>query len=129
MANYLYKCYTCESVVEISHLMTESPTILCSNCETDVIMTRVLFPPMIIEEPKTIGGLSDRNASRMSDDAKKFLENKEKQKKDTPLPQGMKRKKKPNQLQKSPHRTLSNKEVSKLTQKQKENYIKTGKKE
>lgn len=34
MAVYDYECATCKSVIEISHPVSDSPTIICMTCST-----------------------------------------------------------------------------------------------
>lgn len=45
MPNYLYRCSTCGSEVNLNHSIKEDPEILC---EVDnSVMKRVIFPPVI----------------------------------------------------------------------------------
>lgn len=125
MPNYTYKCDSCNNTLDIFHSMKESPIIPCPNCEN--VMSRILFPPKIVSsvgsrgEPKTIGGLADQNSSQLSDDEKSNLLDETVSKKRPTIPG-------PEPFYKKDQK-ISDKELAKLTPKQKQNYIMTGKKD
>jgi len=116
--------------------MCDPPLISCPSCQKQSLERVLTIPYVAIKKSDgeiTIGHLANRNSQRFSDDQKGHLLNKDKSDKSVPdreLPTGMswaeKQTLQPTLLDK--YQTASHKEINKMTDKQKDTYIKTGNK-
>lgn len=131
MPTYDYQCDGCESIFEVKHGYHDEPELECPDCGSSSF-TKLLNTPTIIYTPGdhecTVGTLAERNANRMSDDAKRHLLDKQKtKKKEGKLPPGMKRVEPPKE---KPWHIDDAKKIKKLSKisdpKKLERYIQTG---
>ena len=139
---YEYICDKCGCNFEIVQSMKDDALVECPDCNSPSLR-RVFFPPIIsvhkseTDPDMTLGHLADRNRSRMSEDEKaaitKVQEKRQgKVKSEKDLPRGMTR------IERSPASDspfvdnplcpATRQEIQKMDSKQKDKYIKTGKK-
>jgi putative FmdB family regulatory protein len=65
MPTYHYQCQQCSHQFLIQRSIKEEILTLCPECQTNSLQTIFYAVPIIDAEPKTLGGLADRNTERM----------------------------------------------------------------
>lgn len=73
MPIYEYECTSCHVRQDIYHGYHENKKYFCQICKVPMIKT--ISVPMFIgsSEPRTVGGLADKNADKFSDEYKREL--------------------------------------------------------
>jgi len=118
MPTYDYHCDKCNKTMEIFHNMFDESQQKCPTCNSEIYKIYITPPYGFIDEPRTVGGLADKNASKYSNDQKEEIRLKtrsrppKKQSTEKPLY--------------DKYRTKTNKEVLKMTPEQRKKYILTG---
>lgn len=110
---YHYRCNNevCKTEFEIQQPITSSPLTFCEVCNTDSLERIIHLPMAFIKgEPKTIGHLAHRNTEKLS--SMQLSERAEIEKKNSP----------PKSAD-----AAKLKKLAKLTDRQKETYVQTGK--
>jgi len=134
MPLYDYECANCHAVLKdvFQHIQDE-PIVHCVACGQNTLKRCICAPLMVlIRGAKTVGSLADRNSSDMSTDERQHALSLQRTQKTEPvrtLPNGMQR------IEQTPgykpwfahNQTVSNKKINKMTKKQKQKYIITGK--
>tara|TARA_R100000808_G_scaffold5713_1_gene17191 strand:+ start:28157 stop:28531 length:375 start_codon:yes stop_codon:yes gene_type:complete len=124
MPTYQYQCDNCDHYFEIVQSMKDKKKKTCPECKKPKLK-RLLGQPMIFVkgEPSTIGHWAERNTEKMG---RYELGDRTGQQKEA----NEKAKKQPSEKQPwyKKHQTASNSEVSKMSESQKQRYIKDGKK-
>tara|TARA_Y100001938_G_C8033960_1_gene402260 strand:+ start:58 stop:429 length:372 start_codon:yes stop_codon:yes gene_type:complete len=123
MPTYVFICEECEFELQVEQSI-KKPTPnrkKCPNCKKNKL-NRILFAPHVYNKPGddkiSLGLLSDRNASRFSDDQKKSIDEKN----------GIKRKSKDTKKNFWETSDKNLKKISAMTPAQKKKYIDTGEK-
>jgi putative FmdB family regulatory protein len=123
MPTYVFKCQECDYELEVEQSI-KKPTPnrkKCPECGKNKL-ERLLFAPHVYNKPGddkiTLGLLSDRNASRFSQDQKEALDKKN----------GVKRKKRKEKKQFWESSDKEMKQIANMTPQQKKKYIETGEK-
>ena len=123
MPTYVFICEECEFELEVEQSI-KKPTPnrkKCPNCKKNKL-NRILFAPHVYNKPGddkiSVGLLSDRNASRFSEDQKKAIDEKN----------GVKRKSKNTKKNFWETSDKNLKDISSMTPVQKKKYIETGEK-
>lgn len=136
MPVYQYKCDACDHGFEQYQTLKEDTLRRCPKCRKYKLY-RVICAPMLVQngEPKTLGMLAERNASKMSDEEKRRISKEQETKRDEVLykrlPKGMRRLKKPKNCCVPDYKkgqTVSTREIMKMTEAQKKKFIETGRK-
>ena len=121
MPTYVFQCEECEYQLEVEQSI-KKPTPnrkKCPNCKKNKL-SRVLFAPHVYNKPGddniTLGLLSDRNASRFSEDQKRTIDEKN----------GVKResKKREKHFWEAPDKKM--KKIASMSNEQKKRYIEKG---
>ena len=123
MPTYVFICEECEFELEVEQSI-KKPTPnrkKCPNCKKNKL-NRILFAPHVYNKPGddkiSVGLLSDRNASRFSEDQKKAIDEKN----------GVKRESKNTKKNFWETSDKNLKDISSMTPSQKKKYIETGEK-
>ena len=130
MPVYHYLCDKCGYEIEEFQSIKAKPLDKCPECNSRTYH-RVISAPLLIQVQggtTTIGALADRNASKFSKDRKKYLKRKHKTKPKVlhELPENMSRNTQKSKPIQWPGQTKSTKAITKMTPKQKIDYIETG---
>ena len=120
MPTYDYSCRSCEKIFETKHGFNDPPDP-CPNCGGTELTQVFNEPPLafIKGEPTTLGQLADRNTAKMG----KYELDKNRHKQE----QGNVNKNKPKEWWEK-NGNATKKEIRKMSDKQKSNYILKGKK-
>jgi putative FmdB family regulatory protein len=115
---YDYGCESCNyMMVDVHQSIHDEPLTTCPRCNQESLQ-RVIYGGLgsFVKEPKTIGGLADKNWKNMGHYKRSEIEAKSKQKKlDSASPL-------------SSSGSATSKEINNMSQSQKEKYIITGEK-
>jgi len=119
VATYDYQCDKCNTVCEVIHTMFDESPQLCSSCDQKMHKVYLSSSYGFISEPKTFGGIADKNSDKYSNDQKMEMNIEHKRER------GKKKKREPQWYDQ--YRTRTHKEVAQMTPEQKKRYIREGK--